>query len=57
VVNGVVAAPVMVMMMLMARRRAIMGQFTIGRRLRLMGWLATAVMTIAAVAMLATLGG
>ena len=56
VVNGVVAAPVMVMMMLLASRTAVMGQFTIGPTLRVTGWLATAVMTVAAVAMLAALG-
>jgi NRAMP (natural resistance-associated macrophage protein)-like metal ion transporter len=55
VVNGVVSAPIMVMMMLLASRSAVMGQFTLQPTLRVLGWLATAVMTLAAVAMLASL--
>jgi Mn2+/Fe2+ NRAMP family transporter len=56
VVNGVVAVPVMVMTMLIAVRPAAMGQFVIGRWLRAVGWLATAVMALAAVGMFATWG-
>ena len=44
VINGVVAVPVMVMMMLMARNRKVMGDFTISRGLTGFGWLATLVM-------------
>jgi NRAMP (natural resistance-associated macrophage protein)-like metal ion transporter len=59
VINGVVAVPVMVMVMLMASGRKIMGDFTLGPALRIAGWLATAVMAAAAVGMFATmaLGG
>jgi Mn2+/Fe2+ NRAMP family transporter len=56
VINGVVAAPVMVLMMLLASRPKIMGRFTLSRGLKIVGWAATAVMTVAAVAMLATIG-
>ncbi|WP_158915901.1 NRAMP family divalent metal transporter [Caulobacter sp. S45] len=56
VVNGVVAVPVMVMMLLLARRRDIMGQFTLPTLLRTIGWIATAVMAIAAIGMFATMG-
>jgi NRAMP (natural resistance-associated macrophage protein)-like metal ion transporter len=56
VINGVVAVPVMVMMMLLAVRRDVMGRFVIGPTLRCMGWLATAVMAAAAVGMFATWG-
>ena len=56
VVNGVVAVPVMVMIMLIAVSPAVMGQFVIGRWLRGFGWLATAVMAVAAVGMFATWG-
>jgi Mn2+/Fe2+ NRAMP family transporter len=52
VVNGIVAAPVMAIIMLMATRKRIMGRFVIGRGLRILGWTATAVMTAASVAML-----
>jgi Mn2+/Fe2+ NRAMP family transporter len=54
VVNGVVAVPVMVMMMVMASRREVMGQFVLGVRLRSLGWVATGVMLLAAVGMFAT---
>ncbi len=54
VINGVVAVPVMVMMMLMAVRASVMGEFVLGRGLRIVGWLATAAMAAAAVGMFAT---
>jgi NRAMP (natural resistance-associated macrophage protein)-like metal ion transporter len=56
VLNGIVAVPVMVMMLLMAVRSDVMGRFVLGRRLATMGWLATAVMALAAVGMFATWG-
>ncbi len=56
VINGVVAAPLMVLMMHLASRRASMGRFTLPLPLKLMGWLATAVMGAAAAGMLATMG-
>ncbi|MEJ1978081.1 MAG: divalent metal cation transporter [Acetobacteraceae bacterium] len=56
VLNGVVAVPVMVMMLLMAVRSDVMGEFTLGPVLKLIGWLATAVMTLAAIGMFATWG-
>ena len=52
VINGIVAVPVMVVMMLMAQRRSIMGAFTINGALKLFGWLATAVMAASVLAML-----
>lgn len=54
VVNGVVVVPVLAMMMLVAGRSDIMGEFTVGRRLRAVGWLATAVTAACAVAMVVT---
>jgi NRAMP (natural resistance-associated macrophage protein)-like metal ion transporter len=56
VINGVVAVPVMVMMMLLSSRRAVMGRFVLPRLLKVVGWLATAVMGAAAVGMFATWG-
>lgn len=56
VINGVVAVPVMVMMMLLASRKAAMGRFTLPLPLKLMGWAATATMAAAAAGMFATLG-
>ncbi len=57
VINGVVAVPVMGMMMLLASRPQIMGRFVLTRGLKTVGWAATLVMAVAALAMLATLGG
>jgi NRAMP (natural resistance-associated macrophage protein)-like metal ion transporter len=55
VVNGVVAVPIMVVMMLMVQNKKIMGQFTrVSKTLRTMGWAATAVMAAAAVGMFLT---
>lgn len=56
VFNGVVAPPVMIMMMLLATNPKVMKRFTISRRLRIMGWLATTVMCIATVGLFATWG-
>ena len=51
VINGVVAVPVMAVMMLMAQRKSIMGVFTIVGTLKVFGWIATAVMAAAVAAM------
>jgi NRAMP (natural resistance-associated macrophage protein)-like metal ion transporter len=55
VVNGVVAVPVMVMMMVLASRETVMGEFTLGPLLKTFGWIATVVMALAAVGMFATI--
>ncbi len=51
VLNGIVAVPIMVVMMRMAVRPEIMGAFVIKRRLKRLGWFATALMGITVVAM------
>ncbi len=56
VINGVVAVPVMAMMMRLASRPKVMGRFTLPAALKWVGWLATAVMAAAAVGMFATIG-
>jgi NRAMP (natural resistance-associated macrophage protein)-like metal ion transporter len=56
VINGVVAAPIMAMVMLLAANPKAMGTFTLPMPLKVMGWLATAVMLIASVGMFLTLG-
>ena len=55
VVNGVVAVPVMAVMMLMTGRRDIMGKATVPLVMRIVGWAATAVMAVAAIVMLVQL--
>jgi NRAMP (natural resistance-associated macrophage protein)-like metal ion transporter len=52
VINGVIAVPIMVVMMLMADDPNVMGRFTVTRRLKALGWLATWTMAAAVVAML-----
>ena len=47
VLNGIVSVPVMVMVMLIADRKDIMGKFRISTRLKLTGWIATAFMAVA----------
>jgi Mn2+/Fe2+ NRAMP family transporter len=54
VINGVVAVPVMVMMMLLAVRCDVMGDFALGWPLKILGWLATIVMAVVAIGMFAT---
>ncbi|WP_378948140.1 Nramp family divalent metal transporter [Mesorhizobium sp. ANAO-SY3R2] len=54
VINGVVAVPIMAMMMLMSTQPRIMGKETIGRLLGTFGWLSTGVMALTAAAMILT---
>ncbi len=54
VINGVVAVPLMVIIMLMAMRRDVMGRFVLPRLLWGMGWLCTATMAAAVAIMFAT---
>ncbi|MDB5832521.1 MAG: iron transporter [Caballeronia sp.] len=51
VINGVVSVPIMGLIMFMAVNPKIMGKFVISMRLRVVGWLATTAMGIAAIAM------
>jgi len=52
VINGVLAAPVMAIMLYLGSRRSVMGRFVLSLPLRVVGWLATTVMMLAAVLML-----
>ena len=47
VLNGVISAPIMAAMMLMAANPKVMGDFVIGTRLKILGWGATSVMAVA----------
>ncbi len=53
VLNGVVAVPLMIVIMLMACEKSIMGEFVLPRPLKIMGWLCTAAMTLAVAIMFA----
>jgi Mn2+/Fe2+ NRAMP family transporter len=52
VINGVVAVPLMVVIILLVSKKSVMGAFTASRSLVILGWIATAVMGAAAVRML-----
>src|SRR6185437_6122443 len=52
VINGIVAVPVMVMVVLLGTRSDVMGRFRISRRLSVAGWCATAVMAGASLVLL-----
>jgi Mn2+/Fe2+ NRAMP family transporter len=51
VINGLVAVPLMVVIILLVSKKSVMGAFTASRPLLILGWLATAVMAAAAVRM------
>ena len=56
VINGVAAVPMMIMIMLLAMNKKVMGEFTLNTSLKIWGWIATGVMTLAAVVMFVTWG-
>jgi NRAMP (natural resistance-associated macrophage protein)-like metal ion transporter len=53
-INGIIAVPIMAIMMILASREDVMGGFVIRPRLRRLGWVATGVMAITVVAMFST---
>ena len=56
VINGVAAAPFLVVVMWVSGSRRIMGDYVNGRLAKVVGWLTAAVMAVAAVALFATGG-
>ena len=54
VINGFVAPPLMVLIMLISNNRSIMGERTNGLSINILGWVATAVMFAAAIALMMT---
>lgn len=55
VINGVVAVPLMAVIVLLAAKKSVMGEHTANRTLIALGWIGTAVMGAAAIGMFATL--
>jgi len=51
VINGVVAVPLMAVIVLLASRKSVMGAYASGRSMIALGWLATGVMGLAAIFM------
>jgi Mn2+/Fe2+ NRAMP family transporter len=54
-INGVIAVPIMTVMMMLAHNSKIMGKFTLSTRHTLIGWFGVAVMLVAVVAMFITM--
>jgi NRAMP (natural resistance-associated macrophage protein)-like metal ion transporter len=52
VINGVVAVPLMVVIILLVSRKSVMGAYTSSRPIVLLGWIATAIMGAAAIRMI-----
>ena len=52
VINGVVAVPLMAVLIILASRQAVMGRFTASRPIVILGWIGTALMGAAALRML-----
>jgi NRAMP (natural resistance-associated macrophage protein)-like metal ion transporter len=57
VINGVAAAPFLVLVMLISDDKSLMGNYVNGRLARTLGWTTTALMTVAAVVLFAFAGG
>ena len=54
IVNGVVAVPMLSTTTLVASHAGVMGEFTIGRRIRIVGWIATIIMASSVIGMAMT---
>ncbi len=55
VINGVIAVPIMAVMMYLGTSEKVMGAYRIGKRLRIVGWAATGVMAAAVIGMFVTM--
>jgi Mn2+/Fe2+ NRAMP family transporter len=51
VINGVVAVPMLVILILLVSKKSVMGEFTASRRVLVPGWIAAGIMTAAAILM------
>ncbi|MGO4129690.1 NRAMP family divalent metal transporter [Inquilinus sp. YAF38] len=54
VINGLVAVPIMALIMMLSRRRAVVGEFRLPKGLAILGWIATGFMALIAAAMVWT---
>jgi Mn2+/Fe2+ NRAMP family transporter len=51
VINGIVAVPLMAVIIVLVSKKSVMGAFTADRSIIILGWIATAIMGVAAVCM------
>jgi Mn2+/Fe2+ NRAMP family transporter len=56
VINGVIAAPLLIVVMIVSRNRRIMGDYVNGHAANILGWLTFAIMAVATIALFATGG-
>jgi len=56
VINGIAAAPFLVVVMLVSSSHRLMGKYVNGKAATILGWLTVAIMTVAAIALFATGG-
>jgi Mn2+/Fe2+ NRAMP family transporter len=56
ILNGIIAPPLIIMLMRISNNHKIMGEYTNGRFSNVMGWAITTIMTACAVALLFTIG-
>lgn len=54
-INGVIAVPVLIVMMMLAHNHKVMGDFTLSRRHTILGWMGVAIMMVAVGAMLTSM--
>ena len=52
VINGIVAVPLMALIIILASKKSVMGDYTASRPIVIMGWIATAIMGAAALGMI-----
>jgi Mn2+/Fe2+ NRAMP family transporter len=52
VINGVVAIPLIAVIIILASRKSVMGDYTASRPIIILGWIATGIMGAAALGML-----
>jgi Mn2+/Fe2+ NRAMP family transporter len=57
VINGVLAAPVMIIMMLLVRRKSVMGDLVVKGPVYWLGWMSTAVMGLCIIGMATSMRG
>jgi Mn2+/Fe2+ NRAMP family transporter len=56
VLNGVIAAPFLVVVMFVSSNRKLMGEYVNGKASKILGWSTAALMAVAAIALFATGG-
>lgn len=54
VINGVVAVPLMIVIIILVSKKSVMGAYRVGRPILVLGWIATAIMGVAAALMFTT---